>query len=142
MLGLEIPEIQRVLGLERIKLYVHDIQRRQFARDPVARVKSLLPDAIDVVEGILTNGAEKTVFKLKAAQDVMDRSMGKANQNISIQTGGISELFDKIDGIERQLKSKVIEAESAKLSDNVEEAEIVDALVRKSKWKQWADENG
>lgn len=141
MLGMDVVEIQKILSLERIKGAVHDIQRRQFARDPQAHLKSFLPDAIDVVGGIVRSPTEKTVFKLKAAQDVMDRNMGKANQNISIQSGGISELFDKIDNIERSLKDKVIEAESRNLGDNVEEAEIVDSLVRKSKWKQWADEN-
>lgn len=141
MTGLTVEEVGKVLILDRIKIAVHDIQNRSFARDPQAHLKSFLPNAIDVIGEIVNSPHEKTIFKLKAAQDIMDRNMGKANQNISIQSGGISELFDRIDSVERSLKDRAIDAESRKVSDNVEDAEIIESVNRKSKWKQWAEEN-
>lgn len=141
MLGITTDEVERISAMERIRELTQEIQRKQYARDPMGRIKSLLPSAIEVTANIMLDPAEKSVLRLKAAEDIMDRSMGKAPQVMNIQTSSISSLFDRLDRIEQAHKNKAIEVESQKMDNGVEEAEIVEAVTRSSPYKKWVEEN-
>lgn len=141
ILGLTLEEVQTVILLPRIRSLIGELQKREFSRDPIGHFRALLPDAIELDRQIMQDPKEKTSNRLKASHNIQDRAMGKAQQHVTIQTSTMGQLFDRLESLERTHKQRVIEAESKEVGDNIEEAEIVESMTRKNKWKQWAEEN-
>lgn len=142
MTGLREDEISGILSLDRIQGMVREIHARQFVRDPQAHIRSLLPKAIEVHASILDDVKTKPELRLKAAEGVMDRAMGKAPMVMQFQGSAILALLDRLDMIQRKDKIKTIEGAGQKMDNEAEEGEIiVDAAQNSNPYQKWVDEN-
>lgn len=136
MLGRDIKEIQDVLNMDRIKLLVSDIRKKSAGKDHDLYFRRLLPDAIQVTESVMNDRTVKPGTRLAAASTIMDRALGKPNQNVEIGSSSIRQFLERLDQIERQkLESGAIEVEGKRVH-NVEEGELVEDPQAK-----WVKEN-
>ena len=81
------------------------------------RIAGLTSDAVNVIEDILTDMEVNPQVRLKAAQDVLDRSGLKAGVDVNID---VNHHIDVVADLRNSLQSMV-------RSEEIEEAEVIDA---------------
>lgn len=132
---LKAPEIQYQIQL------IREIEMQGLG---VAQmIDKLAPQAIRVVEGILTNPGAKLSLKHKAATDILDRKLGKAQQRVEHSGSLIKEFYQTIKNIEGEKKrdvplaitTQVIEAETVEVSKVAAQAPKEEKpLIETDKW--------
>lgn len=154
--GLSNAEIARQIGMapaaisnmaksSRFQFELEKLRRELInAKDFNARIKEIIPEAIETAHEIMSNKEERGSVRLQAAQDFLDRGLGKPLQRVE-QTGSkISELFDKLDAIEKAgglanvkklaAQEQIIDGEATEIDTN-EIEETKDAM------DEWIEKN-
>lgn len=126
LLGVEIDEVNRVLGLRRIKDLIFEIQKKYANRDFQNLFKDLLPDAVDTVRTLMLDSGTKEGTRLSAAVAIMDRALGKPSQNVDIGSSMIRDLFAALDKHEKIRIDKAIQIESKSVNNEVVEGEFTE----------------
>lgn len=98
--------IQSVDGIKRIR----EIQFQIWGKDPKKWIQSILPEAIMTAKEIMTDPTAKPQTRLNAAQDFMDRNLGKAQQTIEVHDTNMRRVIDMLDRIERAKAGLPVEA--------------------------------
>jgi len=141
--GETTDEVSRILQLDLVRSLAQDVQKRQYSRDPIAHDRTLVPDSIVVTQNIMLDGREKGTTRLKAAEMIQDRALGKPMQKMDIQSSSIATLFDMLDDLNRKDRARAIEAESRRIKgEEVEEAEVLEENTRPpAPFEKWVEEN-
>lgn len=106
--GMPNDEISKTLGITKqaagkmrgdnlVKLKVREIQERVFGFDPMKAIRQLVPQSIGKVAEIMHNEDAKSATQLAAAQDILDRGLGKAVQNIKVEETSIRKVLETLD---------------------------------------------
>jgi len=147
LLGINIEEVKKVAGLRKIKDLCFEIQKRYANRDFQNLFKDILPDAVEVVRGLMLNENTKEGTRLSAAVAIMDRALGKPSQNVEIGSSMIRDLFTALDKHESQRINKAIQIEAKPVNNEVVEGEFkemnTEAVkpVQENSIDSWAKEN-
>lgn len=80
---------------------VSALQMEIFGRDPVKAIKNLIPSAIGRVAETMNDEKVKAQTRLSAAQDILDRGMGKAVQKVNIEETSLRKVIENLDAIKR-----------------------------------------
>lgn len=128
--GISPEAVSRLLGCERTKFRIKELQFQIFGKDPHKRFESILSTAIQTVSDILEDPKIKPAVKLQAAQTVLDRVMGKPKQSIEVKDVTLADFYGKLDQM------------FAKKEGDVVDAEIVENEIKKRDHiDQWVDDN-
>lgn len=123
---------------DHVKKQIAAIKQRIFERDPKRMLKEYLPRAIITATEIMTDPLVKPGVRLNAAQDIMDRNLGKAAQKIEVEHTNLRALMEKLDRHEIDGSLPDVLAESRDVTD----AEVVTAPVEeKDLADRWAEEH-
>lgn len=150
--GLKPAEIGRNVGLngntvvnflarESSKAEVKSIQDRIWGQDPKKWLQSLIPDAIRTIVEVMNDKKAKQQTRLNAAADVLDRSLGKAKQELEVTDGNMRQVLEKLDRIEKKRDGVTLPEE--KNEDEPIEAEFTEVKEDEPKDKvdQWIADN-
>ena len=85
------------LKSERIQFEIKHLRYKLYGKDHKKRFQDILPHAIDVVEDVITNPNTKQSIRFAAAQEIMDRALGKPKQTVEHEGSLIRSLFDRLD---------------------------------------------
>lgn len=101
-LGLSPHTVGNTVREERIQFEIRRLRHRLFGSDTkVAKKKfdEMVGSAQKVIEDILENPntTVKPQLKFMAAQEVLDRSLGKPKQSVEVTGSLIEQLFDRLD---------------------------------------------
>ena len=132
--GLKLSEIAQATGFSEGRLstllksdsMVLEIRRIQFeiyGADPKRKIQQLVPQAIETTQAIMEDVQVKPAIRLQAASSILDRGLGRPQQNIEVNGSSIRQLLDRLDKIEG---SKVIDAvvNDAPVCENTEVKEV------------------
>lgn len=149
--GMKPGEIGRNVGLsgntvidflakETSKAEVRAIQDRIWGQDPKKWLQSLIPDAIRTVVEVMNDKSAKQQTRLNAAADVLDRSLGKAKQELEVTDGNMRSVLEKLDRIEKIKSGVTLPQEN---TDEPIEAEFVEVKDDEPKdtVDRWIEEN-
>lgn len=141
-LGYTEGRMSIILGQPRIQREIAKLQDRLFEKDTDTRIKSLLPDALDALEEILTDPTLEASKKENAAKWLLEKATGKPAQQVhttgDFNISGFLDLIHKtreeggiIDVTQApSVKGALTEGQSADLEE-VEHDELAD----------WVDQN-
>ncbi len=144
LLEIDISTVRSRLSDERIQFEVKHLRYKLFGKDHKKRFMDILPHAIDVTENTLLDKNSKSSLRFAAAQEVMDRALGKPKQTMEHEGSLIRALFDKMDG--KQEKPVIdVEAVGPKLIDNPNGMSIPDISsnpnLSKDSVDEWVNKN-
>lgn len=158
--GKSNPEIAEILGIDRstVRLKLQDsrmqfevkhMRYKLYGSDHKKRFSEILPHAIDVTEQILKDPNAKQAVRFAAAQEVMDRTLGKPKQTIDHQGSLFRDLIEKLDGKEKEKPiidvSNIMDASVVPMSENPNERILADPTtnpnLEKDSIDQWAAKN-
>lgn len=105
-LGLKPDQVRQILSDKRAAATISRIQS-VFFPEPGARVKKLGNLAVDTILQLMLT-AEKDETRLKAAQDLADRALGKAvqvteNRNINFNVDEVNNLDQSIETLQKKI---------------------------------------
>lgn len=102
--GLSVGTVGQKLRDERIQFEVKRLKHRLFGKDiknAKKRFDEMVEKAQDVIEEIISsdnpNQPIKPQLRFQAAQEILDRSLGKPKQTVEHQGSLIGQLFDRLD---------------------------------------------
>lgn len=112
-LGISVSNASKTLREERIQFEIKRLRHKLFGHDTKAvkkRFDDMVEGAQNVIQEIIDNpnSAVKPQLRFNAAQEVLDRSLGKPKQTVEHQGSLIKELFDRLDDPN---SSKIIDIE-------------------------------
>lgn len=107
---------------------IQDFQQKLFGDDLTKRLKPMAMKALNVVDELISDPKTKANIRLSAAQDVLDRTLGKPKQFFEHSDGNLKDIYRKIDAlIEAKGEVKTIIVESReKIVDTIEESKSVE----------------
>lgn len=117
-IGMTKERVGVVIGSEKVKLEIARIQHRMFGNDVAKTFNRILPKAIFTAEGIMDDSTVKATTRLNAAQDFMDRAVGKPTQRVEVGGNLLRQLYEKMDS-----ESKVIDVGGDKPLEDLLETE-------------------
>lgn len=124
---------------------VKHVRYKLYGKDHKQRFSQILPHAIDIAEKVLLDPNTKTATKFAAAQEFMDRALGKPKQTVEHEGSLIRSLFEKLDG--RANEPAIMEGSFTELpeSNPNEVRQLTPAanpnLQSDNPIDKWADEN-
>ncbi len=144
-LGMTDSRLTIIMQTPIIKKAIKDKITEYFGNDARQYIKSLATKGFEVLDEVLTNPIHKTNDKLRAAEYVLDQTVGRANQTVEVKGSLLSELMIKLERepVEKDatnsVPAEVAEATIPKLVaapkddvDNfVDTLEILDSVVGK-----------
>lgn len=95
-------QISILLSNTEIQRRIGETQEKVFGEDHKKRFTRILPGAISTAENIMLDTTTKPAVRLKAAQDLINRAIGKPKEKIEIE--GVLEIrkvFERLDQLER-----------------------------------------
>lgn len=144
---LEPATVRLKLSEERVQFEVKTLRYKLYGKDHKKRFQDILPQAVDVTEQILMNPNTKDALRFQAAQEVMDRALGKPKQTVEHEGSLIRSLFEKLDGVKEEPAFDV-EAIPIALEDRIEPALLGNPNERTKKTEEnpnfvddWAKNN-
>jgi len=96
-LRLTPSRVSVILSQPKIKNKIKEVQQEFWGDRAEERFKQLIPKAINVLEATVDNQQEKTPNRLTAAKEILDRSLGKAQQKVSVEGNLLGDLIDRFD---------------------------------------------
>lgn len=99
-LGFTASRVSIIMSTTRMKRAVSDYRRRDYEpslQENIARMNGLIPKAIDSIQEILENPQEKARTKLAAANELLNRAIGKPKETVEIRNNSIREIFEFLD---------------------------------------------
>lgn len=97
-LDIDPATVRLKLTDERVAFEVKRMRYKLYGADHKKRFESILPHALDVTETILLDANAKSSLRFAAAQEVMDRTLGKPKQTVEHEGSLVRALFEKLDG--------------------------------------------
>ena len=96
-LGMTQGRISLLANSPKVKKMTEEIRKGHFGKTFETRFKEITPLAIDTLENVLTHDLEKTKDRIAAAGMILDRSLGKPNQQIEVKSNLLVEFMQKLD---------------------------------------------
>jgi hypothetical protein len=137
-LDLPLATVKQILGSISAREEIERIQMDIFGFDQAKIFKSILPKAVNVALGIMMDENAKEAIKADVAFKFMDRALGKPVQEIKQESGGLKELFEKLDQIQKGIpKGATIDADFVEVKEEQKDKkqDILDPIDK------WAEEN-
>lgn len=144
LLGVAIEEVNKAVGLRHIKDLTFEIQKRANNRDYANLFKDMLPDAVEVTRDLMLSTATKEGTRLSAAVAIMDRALGKPQQNVDVGSSLIRDLFAALDRHEKGIVTEAIQIEAKAVNNDVSDAEYTERekpAMEVNKIDIWAKEH-
>lgn len=120
-LGISKQAVNVAKNVPHVKKTIAEIKQRIFERDPKRMLKEYLPKAVQTAADIMTDNSVKPGVRLNAAQDIMDRNLGKAAQKLDIDSSNLRTLMEKLDRHQVAGSMPDILAESRNVADPIGE---------------------
>jgi hypothetical protein len=117
----------------RFTFRVQELQYLMYGRHAMKKLQSLVPHAINATAEVLQDDEAKASSKLRAAELVLDRVMGKPKQTIEYESASLSDFYKRLDQIIEAKKVPPKEIEGTE--EIVIEAEVVDEV------DEWCEAN-
>jgi hypothetical protein len=123
-------KITNVLTSVEGQARIREIQKEVWGTDAKKWLERILTEAIQTAYDVMTHPEAKHSVRLAAAQDFMDRSMGKAQQRLTVEDSTMRSVIERLDRI-AQLKESgapkdIVDAEFKVVQDNEEKRDEVD----------------
>lgn len=94
-----------ILSQPEIRNKIRLLQEKVWGGNASQKFQSLVHDAIDVTEEIMNNRQEKGATRLSAANNLLDRALGKATQKIDVESTSLGEVLDRLDQLKELEKN-------------------------------------
>lgn len=117
---------------EDLAFLIKQIQWRIFGKEPKSRFDSLMHAAIDTLKEIMTDSNMKAASRISAAKEVLDRSLGKAEQKHTHSHGSMEDLFEKLDEMNENQKAITVNSGKKDIED-VDFTEIAEQAINEVK---------
>lgn len=143
-LGYTASRVSVLLGNTRIQAQINHYRDRLFQVDTKNRMKELAPDALNVIDGILTDESLSMKEKEKAAMWVIEKVDGKAAQQTDINVaGGIGFFLDKLDQMKAQGETINVQYSPTEIpsESSLLEPAKPDSELPTDEFTQWLDKN-
>lgn len=133
---LSYSHVSKTLKSEICEFRVKELQFQIFGKNPQKRFNALVSSSIDVVQTVMEDDTAKDATRLKAANMVLDRAVGKPMQPVEVRDSSIKDLYDKLDDLLGGKKKKdVIDSEAQEIEETdyveIEQKEIEEELIKK-----------
>ena len=122
--GYSKTQINNLLKDPTIQYRIDEIKHQLYGRDPMLKFKNLQKDAFVALEDILTRPSVKDSVRLKAAQQVFDRNLGKPTQVIETRDKTVKDIYRILDQVSKLGNASAEPIET--VGEIVEDAEIVE----------------
>lgn len=143
--GLHPRTIQKISKTSRFQFELEKVRKELInAKDFTKRVNEIVPEAIETAFNIMMNDESKDSIRLSAAQDFMDRGMGKPLQRIENNGSKIAELFDRLDEIKAIGGMNVVKkmtSEEQIIDGEVMEIQTEEHTEPKDDLDEWIEKN-
>lgn len=96
-LGVGSKYVSDLKKTEVFKRGLEEAQMQIFGQDPMKAIKKLVPQGISKVAQIMNDEGAKSSTRLAAAQDILDRGLGKAVQNLNVDSSSIRQVIEALD---------------------------------------------
>lgn len=96
-LNLTVNYVNSVLKEERSLFELRKLRHQLYGKDLKKRFHDLIPAATDVIEQTMLNPNVKPHLKFTAAQEVLDRALGKPKQTVEVEGSMIRSVFEALD---------------------------------------------
>lgn len=116
VLNITSDTVRLKLGTEQMQFAVKHMRYKLYGKDHKKRFEEILPHAIDVTEEILLDPNAKQATRFAAAQEVMDRTLGKPKQTVEHEGSIVRALFEKLD--EKKTVQPIIDVGVPELLEN------------------------
>lgn len=136
-----------ILNTPRVKMSIQNLRNKLYGEDVHSRFQRMLPKAVDVVEKILDNPQERPGIRLKAANELMNRAIGKPKETVEIKTNSIRDVFEYLDRMRNgnptsHSHNNLVAIPSQQLHSQPETITIeVEATPVKNQIDSWISEN-
>ena len=91
------PQTVRLkLADDRVQFEIKRLRYQLYGKDHKKRFQDILPYAMDVTEEILKSPSAKPQLRFAAAQEVMDRALGKPKQTVEHEGSLVRSLLEKL----------------------------------------------
>lgn len=109
--GMTDSRISLIINTPAVKQAIQLKIKEYFGEDAKAYIKTLAHKGFEVIEGILVDQTEKGTTRLDAAKYVVDHTIGKAQQTVTVQGSLLSELMIKLDSGARDVSTDLLVSE-------------------------------
>ena len=144
-LGISKDTVRLKLGDERMQFEIKHLRYKLFGKDHRKRFNEILPHAIDATERILLDPNSKDRVRFAAAQEVMDRALGKPKQTVEHEGSLIRALIEKLDGKgENEVKAldgEFFEAPALNPNETMATDRATNPNLQVDEIDKWAKEN-
>jgi hypothetical protein len=121
---------------------IDELRFRIFGESPRKWIESLLPKAIKTALEIMEDGSVKAQTRLAAAQDFMDRSMGKPSQKIEVEDNVMRAVLQALDKTTKTIE--LIKPEQLTDESDKQEVEAIQQAIapkeEKDEVDKWTEE--
>ncbi len=104
-IGCSHSTIANILSKERVQFEIKRVQLKLFGKDNkafAAQFKEMVPQAIQTIQDVMDNPNSKPQLRFTAAQEILDRSIGKPKQTIEMEHSLVKDLYDRLDATKPQ----------------------------------------
>lgn len=128
--------VRRVLSFKRTQLKISEIQNERLnPKNLFKKIERTLPQAIETAIEIMNDKTVKPAVRLSAAQDFMDRALGKASQTLEIKDSTFRDVLMRIDALAAEEKEKkTIELQKDGDQCQEKEGDKIDSWVAKNQF--------
>lgn len=120
---------------------IKELRDKIFGGDPIKAIKNLVPNAIGRVADTMNDEAVRAATRLTAAQDILDRGLGKAVQKVAIEENSMRKVLESLDQIKKMGNLEdIIDVECMEIK-SPEDKEKKKELVELDAADQWIKEN-
>ena len=96
-LGINVSVVSRVLKTRPVRIAVQRLQKKWFQDPALDRFKEILNDAINTSYQLMMDKRIKPEVRARVAGEIQDRVLGKATQQIDVESNTIRDLFKQMD---------------------------------------------
>jgi len=123
-LGYTQGRISIIMNSPRFKARVEELRQQYYGNTIQGRFAAMVPAAIGVIDGILSNPNGRDGIRLKAAGELLNRAIGKPKETIEIRNTSVKDIFDYLDRkkAEREAAQAAEKKTLALTSDIVQES--------------------
>lgn len=128
--------VGQVLEGDSAKFRIKEIQFEIYGQNPQKRFEGMVSNAIDTISDIMNNPTNRASVRRGAANDILDRALGKPVQAIEHRDSTIRDIFNKLDEI---MPKDVVDANYSDITD-VEFKEVYPKDEEEEKVDEWLGE--
>lgn len=96
-LGFTDMRMSIILNTTRMKKRIEELRKQFYGETVQSRFNIMIPKAVKVIDDILDNPQERSHTKLKAANELLNRAIGKPKETVEIRSTSAKDIFDYLD---------------------------------------------